>query len=216
MKKYQIVNRIIEGGVVAVVTAERAEQAARIAEACADGGIVAIEISYTVPGATEIIQALLKRYENAGLIIGATTVLDPETARFAMLAGAQYIVTPTYDRETTRLCNRYSVPIMPGVMTVRECIEAMEAGADVLRLFPGEVYGPSMIKSFKAPLPQAAFIPTGGVDTDNIAQWIQAGAVAVGAGGSMTQSAAEGNFAAVEALARQFVEKVREARQIIF
>lgn len=212
MKKHKILERITDCGVVAVVRAENEDQAMRIAEACAEGGVAALEITYTVPGATGTIESLAKRYAGTDFIIGAGTVLDTETARTAILVGAQYIVSPCLSEATVRLCNRYAIPVMPGVMTVRDALEALELGVDVLKLFPGEAFGPSIIKAFKGPLPQGNFMPTGGVDINNIGEWIKSGAVAVGAGGSLTGPAKTGDYAAVKKLATQFVAKVREAR----
>ena len=165
-----------------------------------------------MPGASAIIESLAKRYQGTGFIVGAGTVLDPETARTAILAGAQYVVSPGLSLETIRLCNRYAVPVMPGVMTVTEAIAALEAGADILKLFPGDAFGPGMIKALKGPLPQAAFMPTGGVDADNVDLWIKSGAAAVGAGSSLTKGARTGDYAQITATARIFLEKIRAAR----
>ncbi|MFL6257185.1 MAG: bifunctional 2-keto-4-hydroxyglutarate aldolase/2-keto-3-deoxy-6-phosphogluconate aldolase, partial [Pyrinomonadaceae bacterium] len=140
------------------------------------------------------------------------TVLDPETARIAILSGAAYIVSPSLNPETVRLCNRYQVPVMPGAMSIRDVLEAMELGADVVKLFPGEAFGPSIIKAIRGPLPQAPLMPTGGVDLSNVAEWIGAGAVAVGAGGSLTGGAKTGDFDSITKTARAFIEKIREAR----
>jgi 2-dehydro-3-deoxyphosphogluconate aldolase/(4S)-4-hydroxy-2-oxoglutarate aldolase len=165
-----------------------------------------------VPGATRVIEDLAKAYEGK-IIIGAGTVLDPETARIAILSGAQYIVSPYLSRETLKLCNRYQVPCMPGVMTIEGVVEAMELGADIVKVFPGEAFGPGIIKAIKGPLPQASMMPTGGVSVDNVAEWIKAGAVAVGAGGSLTGGAKTGDYASITRLASEFVAKIKEARK---
>lgn len=212
MNKHEIVGRITECGVVAVVRADSGEQAVRIAEACAEGGVAALEITYTVAGASKIIEELAGRYQNSGFIVGAGTVLDSETARVAILAGAQYVVSPCLQEQMMRLCNRYAVPGMPGVMTLRDAVEGLELGADILKLFPGEAFGPGIIKSLKGPLPQANFMPTGGVDLDNVDLWIEGGAVAVGVGGSLTAPARKGDYKAVRQRAEQFVKRVKEAR----
>lgn len=146
------------------------------------------------------------------IIIGAGTVLDPETARIAILAGAQYVVSPSFNMNTLKLCNRYQVPCMPGVMTAEGVVEAMEAGADILKIFPGELYGPKIIKAFSGPLPQANMMPTGGVGIENVAEWIKAGAVAVGVGGNLTASAKTGDYDTISRLAAEFVSKIKEAR----
>ena len=211
--KLDILRRITDAGLVAVVRAESAEQAQRIADAVLEGGCPAIEVTFTVPGAHRVIEALAARYKPSELILGAGTVLDPETARIAILSGATYVVSPALNPETIKLCNRYQVPVMPGVMTIRDVIEAMEAGADIIKLFPGEAFGPGLIKAIKGPLPQAPLMPTGGVDVSNVAEWIKAGAVAVGAGGSLTGGAKTGDFAAITRTAREFVEKIKAARQ---
>jgi 2-dehydro-3-deoxyphosphogluconate aldolase/(4S)-4-hydroxy-2-oxoglutarate aldolase len=187
--KLKVLSRILDAGLVAVVRAENSDQALRVAEAVQAGGCPAIEITFTVPGAHRVIEDLAARYSPDEMIIGAGTVLDPETARIAILSGASYVVSPSLNTETLRLCHRYQVPVMPGAMTIREVIEAMEAGADVVKLFPGEAFGPGMIKSIRGPLPQAPLMPTGGVSVDNVGEWIKAGAVAVGAGSTLTAGA---------------------------
>lgn len=144
--------------------------------------------------------------------IGAGTVLDPETARLAMLAGAQFLVSPALNSDTARLANRYQIPYMPGVATPREVIEAMECGCEILKVFPGETLGPAWIKAVKAPLPQASLMPTGGVSIENVGTWIAAGAVAVGVGGNLTGAAQKGDYPAITALARRFLAAIREAR----
>ncbi|CAA7603240.1 2-dehydro-3-deoxy-phosphogluconate aldolase [Acididesulfobacillus acetoxydans] len=210
--KEEIVSRIKEGGLVAVVRAESTEQAFKITEACIAGGVVAIEITFTVPGAADLIKELAAKYKNGPIIIGAGTVLDPETARTAILAGAEYIVSPSLSVETVKLCNRYQVPCMPGAMTVKEAVECMEAGADIVKIFPGEVFGPKIIKAIKGPIPQAAMMPTGGVSLDNVEEWIKAGAVAVGVGGSLTAGAKKGDYESITTIAKQFIEKIKAAR----
>ena len=210
--KLDILRRITDAGLVAVVRAETADAARATADAVLEGGCPAIEMTFTVPGAHRVIEALAARYKPSELILGAGTVLDPETARIAILSGATYVVSPSLNPETVRLCNRYQVPVMPGAMTIREVIDAMEAGADVIKLFPGEAFGPAIIKAIKGPLPQAPLMPTGGVDLSIVGEWIRAGAVAVGAGGSLTGGARTGDFAAVTRTAREFIQKIREAR----
>jgi len=213
MLKLKVLGKVIESGLVAIVRTNSSDQAARIAEACARGGAAAIEITFTVPGATAVIEALAKQYGSDEILIGAGTVLDPETARIAILAGAQYIVSPSVSPETARLCNRYQIPYMPGAGTMREIVDAMECGADIVKLFPGETLGPAFVKAVKGPLPQASLMPTGGVAVDNVAEWIQAGAVAVGVGGSLTAGAQSGNFQQITDMAKQFIERIQQARK---
>lgn len=209
--KMEVLGRIEATGLVAVIRADGAEQATRIAEACGLGGVAALEITFTVPGAAGVIEHLAKN-SVAQILLGAGTVLDPETARIAILAGAQFVVSPAFNAATARLCNRYQVPYVPGVGTIREVIEAMEAGADIVKAFPGEILGPAFVKAVKAPLPQAQLMPTGGVNLENVGDWIRAGSVAVGVGGSLTAGAKTGDFGSITKLAMQFVEKIKEAR----
>ncbi len=211
--KLKILGKIADSGLVAVVRAESSEQAARIAEACARGGVAALEITFTVPGAATVIADLAKIYKPGEILVGAGTVLDPETARTAILAGAQFVVSPSLNAETAKLCNRYQVPYMPGAATVREVLEAMECGADIVKVFPGETLGPAFVKAVKGPLPHASLMPTGGVSLENVAEWIRAGCVAVGVGGNLTGGAEKGNFQSITDLAKQFVERIRQARE---
>ena len=208
MRKYEVMQRIENVGVVAVVRAENSQQAKKIALACMEGGIDSIEITFTVPGAEKVIEDLTKEFGDT-LLVGAGTVLDSETARIAILAGAKYIVSPAFDLETAKLCNRYQVPYMPGCMTLKEMITAMEAGADVIKVFPGSVFGPDFIKAIKGPLPQAVLMPTGGVSIDNVDKWINNGCIAVGVGGNLTKGSSEDMTKA----AREFVEKVASVRE---
>lgn len=212
MKKEQVITRIRETGLVAVVRAENEDSAVRITEACLKGGVPAIEITFTVPGAHKVIEALASRFDEKEIILGAGTVLDPETARIAILSGAKYVVSPSLNVETVKLCNRYRVACMPGAMTIREVVECMEAGADIVKVFPGELFGPQIIKAIKGPLPQAEIMPTGGVTVENAAEWIKAGAVALGAGGSLTAGAKTGDYDKITETAKRFIEKIREAR----
>ena len=213
MLKLRVLGKVIESGLVAIVRTNSSDQAARIAEACARGGAAAIEITFTVPGAAAVIEDLAKKYASGEILIGAGTVLDPETARLAILAGAQYVVSPSVSPETARLCNRYQIPYMPGAGTMREIVDAMESGADIVKLFPGETLGPAFVKAVKGPLPQASLMPTGGVSVENVAEWIKAGAVAVGVGGSLTAGAQSGNFQLVTDTAKQFIERIQQARR---
>jgi 2-dehydro-3-deoxyphosphogluconate aldolase / (4S)-4-hydroxy-2-oxoglutarate aldolase len=212
MMKLKVLGKIVDSGLVAVVRAESSEQAARIVEACAQGGVAAVEITFTVPGAANVIADLSRRFTGDQILIGAGTVLDPETARAAILSGAQFVVSPSLNPETARLCNRYHVPYMPGAGSVKEVVEAMECGADIVKIFPGETLGPAFVKAVRGPLPHAALMPTGGVALENVGEWIQAGCVAVGVGGNLTAGAKKGNFQSITELARQFIARIRQAR----
>lgn len=208
LRKSEILNKISEIGIVAVVRGETVAEGIRISKACVKGGIPAIEVTYTVPGATEVIKALKEELSPAELIVGAGTVLDAATARIAILAGAEFIVSPAFDEETAKLCNLYQVPYMPGCMTITEITRAMKAGADIVKLFPGSAFGPSFVKAVKAPLPQANIMPTGGVSLNNIEEWFKNGVVAVGAGGKL----ASGSDESIIATAQAFVNKIKEIR----
>lgn len=202
--KEQVLLDIEESGMVAVVRGETSEQAMEIVEKCIDGGIKAVELTFTVPFAHRVIEDLARKYGDQ-IILGAGTVLDSETARIAILSGAEFVVSPHFNAEIVKLCNRYRKAVMQGILTITEAITAMEAGTDVLKLFPGDLFGPAFIKDIKGPLPYARIMPTGGVNVDNVADWIKAGAVAVGAGSSLMKGNVKENAAA-------FVQNIREAR----
>lgn len=212
LRKDEVVARIKQVGLVAVVRADSSEQAFRITEACIAGGVAAIEITFTVPGAAKVIAELAQKYTSGEIIIGAGTVLDPETARAAILAGAQYVVSPCFNVDTVKLCNRYQIACMPGAMTIKEVVECMESGADIVKIFPGELFGPAIIKAIKGPIPYAPLMPTGGVSLENIGEWIKAGAVAAGVGGNLTAGAKKGDYGSITGIAKQYLEKIREAR----
>lgn len=212
MEKEVVIQRLCSDGLVAVVRGSSHEEARRIVEACVNGGVKLIEVTFTIPGAHQLMAALAEEYAGTDVIIGAGTVLDAATARIAILSGAQFVVSPCLDVDTVRLCNRYRVPAMPGIMTVREAVLAMEAGADILKVFPGEMMGPKFVKAIKGPLPQVRLMPTGGVDLDNVGEWINAGCVAVGVGGNLTRGATKGDYAQVIETARRFVEAVQKAK----
>ena len=208
MEKESILSRIKAAGLVAVIRSARDEEAVKVTEACIEGGVAAVELTFTVPYAHRVIEALAKRYSEDEILLGAGTVLDAETARIAMLSGAKYVVSPTFDVETTKLCNRYRIPIMPGVMTPGEVIAAMEAGVDIVKAFPGELFGPKWIRALKGPFPQAQIMPTGGIDFDNVSEWIRAGAVAVGVGSSLTK----GSQSEIINRARRFLHIIQDTR----
>jgi 2-dehydro-3-deoxyphosphogluconate aldolase / (4S)-4-hydroxy-2-oxoglutarate aldolase len=210
--KLQVLSRITESGLVAIVRAENSQNATRIVEAWADGGATAIEVTFTVPGAAAVIEDLVKRSAARDIAIGAGTVLDPETARIAILAGARFIVSPALNIETARLCNRYQIPYLPGAGTIGEILAAMESGADIVKIFPGEALGPAFVRAARSPLPQASLMPTGGVTIDNAVEWIAAGCVALGVGGSLTAGAKTGDFKAVTDLTRRFIGAIQQAR----
>lgn len=210
LTKHKIITSILDVGVVAIVRAEKSEQAAQIVEACLAGGLNAVEITFTVDRADLILEQLSK--QNTSCILGAGTVLDAETARIAILSGASYIVSPSFDKATSLLCNRYAVPYMPGSYTPKEIVEALSYGVDIIKLFPGSLLSPSAIKAFLAPLPQANIMPTGGVNLDNAAEWINAGAVALGVGGDLMGGAKTGEYKKITEKAEAYRKTVSQAR----
>lgn len=214
MKREEVLGRVKEAGVVAVVRGNSKEQGLKIVEAAVKGGIKVMELTMTVPNPVDFLKEVVEQYKDTDIIVGAGTVLDSETARACILAGAQFIVSPSLDVDTLKLCNRYKVCVMPGVMNVKDAITAMEYGVDVVKIFPANLYEPSVISSFKGPLPQGDFMPTGGVTVENLNEWFKAGAVVVGTGGSLTKGAATGNYDAVEKEARRFMDAYREAKGI--
>ncbi len=214
MKKQVILNQIASAGVIAVVRGESKEAAIKAANALVLGGIVGLEITYTVPDASQAISELRVAYQDYDdIVIGAGTVLDAITARLAIMSGATFIVSPTFDQATAEICNLYQIPYLPGCMTITEMKTALKAGVDIIKLFPGNVYDPSIISSFKAPLPQLNIMPTGGVSVANLADWFKAGVIAVGAGGNLLAPATSGDYAGVTAMAKQYAEKYAEISQ---
>lgn len=204
LTKEQVLQQIKDNAMVAVVRGETPAKARDIVEKCIEGGITSIELTFTVPFAHRVIEEIAKAYEGQ-ILLGAGTVLDPETARIAILSGAQFVVAPHFNPDTVRLCNRYRVANMAGILTVKEAVEAMEAGVDILKLFPGDLFGPAFIKDIRGPLPYAQIMPTGGVDISNAGAWIKAGAVAIGAGSSLMKGDVKAN-------AMAFMEEIRKAR----
>ncbi len=213
MKKFDVLNRLAECGVVAVVRANTPEEAVNIGKACTDGGVKGIEVTFTVPGADKVISALKKEISTDKLICGAGSVLDPETARAAILAGAEFIVAPSFNPEVAMLCNRYQVPYIPGTQTIKEIVTAMEYGSDVIKVFPGDMLGPVFIKDVKGPLPYANLMPSGGVNLENAGEWIKNGAVCISSGSHLTAPAKNGDLATTTLRAQQYVEAVRKARE---
>ncbi|WP_055107154.1 bifunctional 4-hydroxy-2-oxoglutarate aldolase/2-dehydro-3-deoxy-phosphogluconate aldolase [Paenibacillus ihumii] len=211
MKKIKVLQNITSLGVVAVIRGEDAESAYQMSKACIEGGLNNIEVTFTTPDADEVIKRLIKEYGGQA-VIGAGTVLDPITARIAILAGAEFVVSPSFDEETGKLCNLYSIPYMPGCMTLNEMKEALKLGVDVLKLFPGNNFNPGFIKAVKGPMPHVNIMPTGGVDLDNMEQWVRSGCVAVGIGGNLTAPAKEGRYDLIAELAAKYVAKFREIR----
>lgn len=212
MKRVDVLNQVVESGVVAVVRGTR-EQAYRTAKACIAGDVKAIELTFTVPEADKVIAQLNEEYgDDDEVIIGAGTVMDAITARIAMIAGAKFIVSPTFDKETALLCNKYQVPYMPGCMSVTEIQTAMEYGSDIVKVFPGSVVGNGFVSAVKAPIPYANIMPTGGVNLENMKDWYAKGVVVVGAGSNLVGPADQGDYAAVTANAKKYRAEIQRIK----
>jgi 2-dehydro-3-deoxyphosphogluconate aldolase/(4S)-4-hydroxy-2-oxoglutarate aldolase len=206
---YEIMHRLMEGKVIAVVRLDSGEQLIHVAEALKAGGLTAIEFTMSTPGALDMIKQAAA-HVGEEVLMGAGTVLDPETARAAILAGAEFIVSPTISLATIELCKRYGKPVIPGAFTPTEILTAWEAGADMVKVFPASVGGPEYIKAVRAPLPQVRLVPTGGVSTDNASEFMKAGATALGVGGNLVSKSAvaRGDWAAITAEAQRLMAAV--------
>lgn len=214
MKKSEVIRKITEIGVVPVVRANSADEAMQAIDAIKAGGVPILEITMTVPGAVKVIEQVADKFGN-DVVLGAGTVLDPETARACILAGATFVVSPALNLATIELCQRYSVPVCPGALTPTEVVTAWQAGADFVKVFPcSAMGGASYIKGLKAPLPQIELIPTGGVNLNTAADFIKAGSSALGIGADLVDLKAlrEGNAAKITESAKQFVQIVKDAR----
>jgi 2-dehydro-3-deoxyphosphogluconate aldolase/(4S)-4-hydroxy-2-oxoglutarate aldolase len=209
---FEILSRLIAGKVVAVVRLDSGDQLIKVAEALKAGGVTAIEFTVPTPGALDMIKQAAA-YFGDEVIMGAGTVLDPETARAAILSGAQFIVTPALNLKTIQLCRRYGKPVIPGGLTPTEILTAWEAGADMVKVFPADSMGPAYLKAVLAPLPQVRLAPTGGISADNAAEYLKAGATALGVGGKLVdkQAVARGDFAALTAEAQRLMQAVKQA-----
>jgi 2-dehydro-3-deoxyphosphogluconate aldolase/(4S)-4-hydroxy-2-oxoglutarate aldolase len=213
MRKEQVIENVMKSGLIVVVRAQSAEEAYRITDACLEGGVKLIEITFTVKGAHHVIEELSKKYDEKDLILGAGTVMDEQTARTAILSGAQYIIAPHLDIPTVTMCHRYRVVAMPGCMTPREIAMATEAGVDIVKVFPGEVLGTQFIKAVKGPMPYLNLVVNGGVDENNAKDWIKAGACGVGVGGNITKFAKTGEYKKITATAKQILDSIRKAKE---
>ena len=209
LKKYKILEKVQKEKIVAIVRVDSAEKAEKSFDALYEGGIKVVEMTFTIPYAHSILENLSKKY-GAYMTVGAGTVLDSETARIAMLSGAEFIVSPSLDKGVAEICNRYSVPYFCGVATPTEAVNALELGVDVVKLFPASDFKPSIIKDFKAPLPNLEIMPTGGIGLSNIKEWKDAGAFAFGIGGELTKGVKTGDFELVKETAKKFTEAVRQ------
>jgi 2-dehydro-3-deoxyphosphogluconate aldolase / (4S)-4-hydroxy-2-oxoglutarate aldolase len=213
MSRIEDLNRVQQSGIVAILRVPTSDQLASVARALFEGGIDVIEVTFTVPNALEILAAVKKDLGNR-VLLGMGTVLDPESARAALLAGAEFIVSPSLNLDVIRLCHRYDKVVMPGAFTPTEILAAWEAGADVVKVFPSDVVGPSYLKALRGPFPQIRLMPTGGVSLETLPEFIKAGACAVGVGGSVVEPQAirDGNFTRLRELAAQYVQALKNAR----
>jgi len=214
MTKKEVLRKIAEVGLVPVVRAQSADEAMKVVDAICEGGVPILEITMTVPGALAVMEQVSRRF-GSDVVLGAGTVLDPETARACILAGAQFVVSPALNPATIEMCRRYSIAVVPGALTPTEVIAAWTAGADVVKVFPcGALGGASYIKSLKAPFPQIELIPTGGVSVNTASDFIKAGALALGVGADLvdTKAVREGNARLVTEKAREYLRIVQEAR----
>ena len=213
MDKLEMMEWIQETGVIAIMRAKSSGQLLAAADAIKAGGVQAIEVTMTTPGALDVIRQATERY-GADVLFGVGSVLDPESARAAILAGAQFVVSPTLNLKTIELCHRYAIPVVPGAYTPTEILTAWEAGADMVKVFPASVGGPAYFKAVKAPLPQVKLVPVGGVDLDTTADFIRAGADAVGVGSALVSQKLldAGDFAALTERARRLRQEVAKGR----
>lgn len=213
MSREQDLQRVLDGGIVAIIRARSGEQLVNVAQALYEGGIDVIEVTFTVPGVLDIISAVRRELGNR-ILLGAGTVLDPESARAALLAGAEFIVSPSVNVDVIRMCRRYDKVVMPGAFTPTEVVAAWEAGADVVKVFPADVAGPPYLKALHGPLPQVRLLPTGGVDLSTLPAFLKAGACAVGLGGALVEKDAveTGDMGRIRSLAEQYVALVRKTR----
>jgi len=213
MDKREMMELIQKTGVIAIMRAKSSDQLLAAADAIKAGGMQAIEVTMTTPGALDVVRQATERY-GSDVLFGAGSVLDPESARAAILAGAQFVVCPTLNLKTIEICHRYAIPVVPGAYTPTEILTAWEAGADMVKVFPASVGGPDYIKALKGPLPQIKLVPVGGVELDNTADFIRAGAEAVGVGSALVSQKLldTGDFAALTERARRFCQEVARGR----
>jgi 2-dehydro-3-deoxyphosphogluconate aldolase/(4S)-4-hydroxy-2-oxoglutarate aldolase len=213
MSRHEDLSRVLNSGIVAVIRSTSSEQLVGVAKALYEGGVDVLEVTFTVPRALEIIAEVRKTLGDK-VLLGAGTVLDPETARAAFLAGAEFLVAPTVNVDVIRLGNRYDKLVMPGAFTPTEILTAWEAGAQVIKVFPADIGGPAYLKTLHGPLPQVRLLPTGGVNLNTIADFLKAGACAVGLGGALVEPKAvqTGDMARITSLSQQYVELVKQTR----
>ncbi|MBO0458200.1 bifunctional 4-hydroxy-2-oxoglutarate aldolase/2-dehydro-3-deoxy-phosphogluconate aldolase [Enterococcus hulanensis] len=213
MKKINNLRKLEKAGVIAVVRGDSPEEGKKACEALIKGGITGIEVTFTLPKAEQVINELISENENLDIIIGAGTVLDAVTARLAIMAGADFIVSPTFDKETAEICNLYQIPYLPGCMTISEIKEAMKAGVDIVKLFPGSTFGPTIVSAFKAPMPHLNIMPTGGVNLENMKDWFNAGVTTVGVGGNLLKPAENGDYEKTTEMAMLYLKEFKRIKE---
>ncbi len=213
MSRHEDLQRVMNTGLVAIIRANSGEQLVSVARALYEGGIDVIEVTFTVPNAIDVLSAVRKDLGKK-ILLGAGTVLDPETARTAILAGAEFLVSPVVNLDVIKLATRYDKLIMPGAYTPTEILTAWEAGADVIKVFPADIGGPPYLKAIKGPLPQVRLMPTGGVNLQTLESFVKAGACAVGLGSSLVEKEAveKGDMARIRDLAGQYVALLKKIR----
>ncbi|WP_298829548.1 bifunctional 2-keto-4-hydroxyglutarate aldolase/2-keto-3-deoxy-6-phosphogluconate aldolase [uncultured Planococcus sp.] len=202
--KMEVYQQILDAQIVAVIRGKDADEAIAVAEAAVAGGLKAIELTYTTPNVSRVFDKLA----DSKALIGAGTVLDAETARHALLHGAEFVVSPNFNPEIAKVCNRYNVPYLPGCMTIKEMVEATEWGCDILKLFPANGFEPSFIGSVNGPLPKVRIMPTGGINIKNMNAWLAAGAVAVGIGSDLTKAYRSAGEQGVTELVKDYLEEL--------
>jgi 2-dehydro-3-deoxyphosphogluconate aldolase/(4S)-4-hydroxy-2-oxoglutarate aldolase len=213
MSKQDQLQRVCATGIVAILRADSGEQLVDVAQCLFSGGVDVMEVTFTVPGAVRVLERVADTLGDR-VLLGAGTVLDPETARTAMLAGAEFIVAPNTNRDVIRLCRRYDKMVFPGALTPTEVVSAWETGADIVKVFPSDITGPQYLKALRGPLPHVKLMPAGGVTLDTAAAFLRAGACALGVGGALVERTAveKGDFARIESLASEFVKIIRDTR----
>ncbi|MGI5429045.1 bifunctional 4-hydroxy-2-oxoglutarate aldolase/2-dehydro-3-deoxy-phosphogluconate aldolase [Streptomyces sp. CA-179760] len=211
--KFQSLDAIVRTGALLIVRLDSAEEALAVSEAAIEGGVRALEITLSVPGALDVISKLSERYGKDGVVVGAGTVLDEQAAHACVSAGANLLVSPNLNPAMIAAANRYQAVTVSGAFTPTEIVDTMQAGADIVKLFPAEFMGPEYVRTVKAPLPQAPLMPAGGVSPDNVKAWFDAGVVAVGVGSSVTKAARpDGDYRRVTEAARTVLRSIEDAR----
>ncbi|MBM7541100.1 bifunctional 2-keto-4-hydroxyglutarate aldolase/2-keto-3-deoxy-6-phosphogluconate aldolase [Amphibacillus cookii] len=211
MQKYEILRAIHQNYLVAVIRGDTNFEAVQIAEKAYEGGIFTLEITFSTPQADQVIKEL-STWSDERVIVGAGTVLDAETARIAILNGAKYVVSPHLDPAIATICNRYSIPYLPGCGSVTEIVTALSVGVDIVKLFPGSLFGPAFINDIKGPIPNAELMPSGGVNITNLKEWFNRGAFAVGIGSALTKQVKESGYESISEVSKAFTQELARIR----